>query len=220
MSALGRKTKQLAPDCAVIVAHPDDETLWAGGSLLTAHHRRLKIATICRGGDPDRAPRFYRAIEHYHAIGVMANLDDGPEQVPLDPVLVQQAIVSLVAGTEFGLVYTHSPFGEYTRHRRHEETGTAVLALWEQSALRIRQLRVFAYEDGEKRYLPRPLENAHMKFVLPEDVWLQKHFIITKTYGFSQDSFEAAASPRIEAFWVFNSPAEMRQWLQRNGLHV
>lgn len=203
------------PESAVIVAHPDDETIWAGGALLTSRLPRLKIATLCRGGDRGRAPRFYRAVEHYRAVGAMADLDDGPEQTPLDPALVQQAIVSLLAGAQYDLVYTHSPFGEYTRHRRHEETGNAVLNLWEQGALTIRQLRVFAYEDGAKRYLPRPINRAHVKLALPEEVWLKKQAIITKTYGFSLDSFEAQANPRTEAFWVFDSPAGMRRWLNR-----
>jgi len=204
-------------ECAVIVAHPDDESLWAGGVMLMNRRRRWKIVTVCRGGDPDRAPRFYRAAERYGAVGIMADLDDGPRQAPLNPFAVEQAIVSLVGGGEYGCVYTHSPFGEYTRHRRHEETGKAVLALWEQQALRIGQLWVFAYEDDGGGGLPRAVRNAHKELALPENVWRQKRAIITDTYGFAEDSFEARATPRAEAFWVFDTPECMRAWMNRKS---
>lgn len=202
-------------ESAVIVAHPDDECLWAGGVLLMQRRRRWKVVTLCRGSDCDRAARFYRAAERYGAVGIMADLDDGPAQDPLDPFAVQEAIISLLGGAEYGCVYTHSPFGEYTRHRRHEETGAAVLALWEQQALRIRQLWVFAYEDGGGRALPRAIPDAHRKVALPENIWRQKRAIITETYGFAEDSFEARTTPRAEAFWVFESPAQMREWTNR-----
>lgn len=202
-------------ECAVIVAHPDDECLWAGGVLLMQRRRRWKVVTLCRGGDPDRSARFYRAAERFGAVGIMADLDDSPGQDELNQSVVEQAIVSLVGGSDYGCVYTHSPFGEYTRHRRHEETGLAVLSLWEQQALRIRQLWVFAYEDEGGLGLARAIPDAHRKLTLPENIWLQKRAIITDTYGFTEDSFEARTTPRSEAFWVFESPAQMREWMNR-----
>ena len=48
---------------AVVVAHPDDETLWAGGLLLGHPEWSPFIVTLCRGQDPDRAPKFQRALE-------------------------------------------------------------------------------------------------------------------------------------------------------------
>jgi len=213
----GSKQDGAEKECAVIVAHPDDESLWAGGVLLMNRRRRWKIVTLCRGGDTDRSARFYRAAERYGAVGIMADLDDGPGQDPLNPAAVQQAIISLVGGAEYGCVYTHSPFGEYTRHQRHEETGRAVLALWEQHALRIGQLWVFAYDDDGGRILPCAIQNAHRELALPENIWRQKRAIITDTYGFAENSFEVRTTPRAEAFWVFDSPACMRDWMNRKS---
>jgi len=48
--------------CAVIVAHPDDETLWAGGTILMRPEAKWIIITLCRKDDSDRAPRFHRAV--------------------------------------------------------------------------------------------------------------------------------------------------------------
>ncbi|WP_222539359.1 PIG-L family deacetylase [Pedobacter polysacchareus] len=43
---------------AVIVAHPDDETLWAVGTLLDQPEWELLILCLCRKYDPDRVAEF------------------------------------------------------------------------------------------------------------------------------------------------------------------
>ncbi len=67
---------------AVIVAHPDDETLWAGGTILSHPSWNCFIISVCRGNDPERAPRFYKALKILRSSGNMGDLDDGPEQNP------------------------------------------------------------------------------------------------------------------------------------------
>ena len=59
---------------AVIVAHPDDETLWAGGTILMYPEWDWFVVTLCRANDPDRAPKFHRVLEILHAKGDMGNL--------------------------------------------------------------------------------------------------------------------------------------------------
>jgi LmbE family N-acetylglucosaminyl deacetylase len=189
--------------CAVIVAHPDDETLWAGGTLLLHPDVDWSIVTMCRKSDPDRAARFFKALEQYNAKGAMGDLDDGPEQTPLDFLLVQKTILELLPSERFDLVITHSKWGEYTRHLRHEETAKAVFNLWNSDRLHAKQVWSFAYEDGNKKYLPRAARDADYPVSLPEQVWQQKYKIITEVYGFTQDSFEAETTPRQEAFWCF-----------------
>jgi len=68
---------------AVVVAHPDDETLWCGGYILAHPEFDWRIVTLCRASDPDRAPKFRMVLERLGAVGVMADLDDEPGQVPL-----------------------------------------------------------------------------------------------------------------------------------------
>ena len=86
---------------AVIVAHPDDETLWAGGNILTHPGYNWLVAALCRKSDPDRSVRFYRAMQSYGAKGVLADLDDGPEQVPLPLLDVQQVILQVLPPLAF-----------------------------------------------------------------------------------------------------------------------
>ena len=202
---------------AVIVAHPDDETLWAGGTILSHPSWDWHVATLCRASDADRAPRFFRALQALKAAGQMGDLDDGPEQQALEEAEVEGTIQRLLPQRHFDSVITHSPRGEYTRHRRHEETGEAVIRLWRSEKLSTDELWTFAYEDGGKRYLPRPIEAAPIRHLLPEPIWREKYGIITKTYGFGEDSFEARTTPRAESFWRFHDSADAQDWLDHVG---
>jgi hypothetical protein len=191
-------------DCAVIVAHPDDETLWAGGTILLHPEARWTIVTLCRKSDKDRARKFFRALEKLGAAGAMGDLDDGPEQVRLDIRKMQDTIVQLLPPRAFELVITHGLWGEYTRHRRHEETCKAVIALRTSERLSAKRMWQFAYEDGSGQYLPRFVKDADRIIRLPEDIWAKKCHIVTDIYGFRPDSFEARTTPRVEAFWCFS----------------
>jgi LmbE family N-acetylglucosaminyl deacetylase len=191
--------------CAVIVAHPDDETLWAGGLMLMHPGVKWTVATICRKSDADRAPKFFKALEEFGAVGYMGDLDDGPEQEPLDSKEIHRTILGLLPLGKFEVIITHSTTGEYTRHLRHEETGHAVMRLWKAGELNAGQVWSFAYEDGGQKYLPRANKGADLQIRLPDIIWQRKYDIITKIYGFGEDSFEAKTTPRQEAFWRFGS---------------
>jgi len=192
-------------NCAVIVAHPDDEALWAGGTMLMRPEVRWTVVALCRKSDEDRSARFFSALEHLNATGVIGDLDDGPEQSPLSERQVQDMIRSLAPPRKFDLIITHGLWGEYTRHRRHEETGRAVLALRKTGELSTGQVWTFAYEDGGGKYLPRAVRDADLRVRLPEGIWQKKYEIITEVYGFTPESFEARTTPREEAFWCFGA---------------
>ncbi len=209
MLELKSKTKSVA----VIVAHPDDETLWAGGTLLSHPSWDLFILSLCRGGDPNRAPKFFRTLQILGADGIMSDLDDGPEQTPLAKCDIESAILRSLPSRHFDLLISHSPAGEYTRHRRHEEVGEAVISLWHSGKIQASKLWTFAYEDGEKQYYPRPVKTAHIYQDLREDVWRKKYDIITATYGFPNHGFEAETTPRAEAFWNFACSNDAQEWL-------
>jgi len=202
---------------AVVVAHPDDETLWAGGTILSQPSWRCFIITLCRASDGDRAPKFFRALGRLGAEGKMGDLDDGPEQVPLTEDELDETILGLLPQTHFDLIISHNPAGEYTRHRRHEEIGRAVIRLWQAGKLSTNELWIFAYEDGGKLYLPRPVKKASIYTILPEEIWQKKYSLITETYGFEKNGFEAETTPRAEAFWRFTNSTNAHNWLENKG---
>jgi LmbE family N-acetylglucosaminyl deacetylase len=203
-----------AKTVAIIVAHPDDETLWAGGTILSHPSWKWFIVCLCRGNDKERAPRYYNALKVLKSEGIMGCLDDGPEQKPLDEKEIERMILDLLPSHHFDLIISHNPTGEYTRHLRHEEESKAVIKLWYKGKISANELWIFAYIDGNKEYYPRPVETAPIYRKLTKHIWLRKYSIITETYGFEKNSFEAETTPRAEAFWQFTDPDNAHRWLK------
>jgi LmbE family N-acetylglucosaminyl deacetylase len=208
-----------AKTVAIIVAHPDDETLWAGGTILSHPSWKWFIVCLCRGNDKERAPRFYGALKVLQSEGIMGCLDDGPEQKPLDEEEVERIILDLLPHHHFDLIISHNPTGEYTRHLRHEEVSKAVIKLWHKGKISANKLWTFAYIDGNKEYYPRAVKDASIYRILTKRIWLRKYSIITETYGFEKSSFESETTPRAEAFWQFTDPNDAHRWLKYGGVY-
>lgn len=195
---------------AIIVAHPDDETLWSGGTILNHPEWSCFIVCLCRGNDEDRSLRFYKALKVLKSEGIMGCLDDGPEQIPLDENDLVQTILNLLPARHYDIIISHNPNGEYTRHLRHEETGSAVIKLWVKGKISTKELWVFDYTDDKKEHFPTAVENAMIHLKLTNQIWNKKYSIITETYGFERRSFEAETTPRAESFLRFTDPLDAK----------
>ena len=204
------KTKTVA----VVVAHPDDETLWAGGTMLSNPGKNYFVASLCRKNDHDRAPKFAQALEAFGADGSMSDLEDGPEQIPLADEVVEKAIQQLLPARQYDMAITHSIYGEYTRHRRHEEVGRAMIRLWASGGLQIGELWAFAYSDEGRTHLPLADQGAALYCPLSQDIWEKKYNVITTIYGFDKNSWEAQTTPKAEAFRQFFKASEAIAWME------
>jgi LmbE family N-acetylglucosaminyl deacetylase len=212
---VGIQTKTVA----IIVAHPDDETLWAGGTILSHPLWNCFIVSLCRGNDPDRAPRFYKALKILKSDGNMGDLDDESEQIPLEKEKIELAILDLLPQKHFDLIISHNPSGEYTRHIRHEEVSKAVIKLWYSEKIFTDELWTFAYEDGKRKYYPQPEKDAAIYIKLTKQIWLKKYSLITETYGFEENSWEAKTTPKDEAFRQFTNSFTAVKWLNNGGVY-
>jgi LmbE family N-acetylglucosaminyl deacetylase len=196
---------------AIIVAHPDDEVLWVGGTILSNPLWKCFIVCLSRKSDLDRAPRFHNSLAELKSEGVIGDLDDGPGQVPLEDKVVEHLILELLPTKHFDLIITHNPAGEYTRHLRHEEVGKAVIRLWNSDKISTNELWTFAYEDGNKEYFPLAVETGTLYHELSPQVWEKKYKIIIETYGFKKSSWEAQTTPHAEAFYQFTESVKANE---------
>lgn len=199
---------------ALIVAHPCDETLWAGGTILSHPSWDWFIVCLCSKGEPDRVLKYKEALQLLRAEGVIGDLDGRSDQKPLNDTEVEQTIKNLLPAHYFDLIISHHPIGEPTSNIWHEAIGKAVIKLWHSEEISAAEFWAFAYEDENKTYLPKPIETAKIRKVLSKRIWSKKMSIITGTYGFDQSSFEAKTTASAESFWTYTSSFGARKLLR------
>ena len=199
---------------ALIVALPCDETLWAGGTILSHASWDWFIVCLCGGGATGRAQKYTEALVLLRAEGVIGDLHGEDEQQALNHTEVAQTIKNLLPANYFDLIISHHPGEEYTSNIWQKETGKAVIKLWHSGLISAGEFRAFAYEDGEKSYLPKAVETANICHMLSKRIWRKNKNIIMETYGFDESSFEAKTTPTAESFWPFTNTFEARRLLR------
>ena len=111
----------------MIVAHPDDESIWAGAELLQNDY---VVVCLTNGNNPKRVEEFQKAMELTGDLGIMLEYPD------LDYALVQNKwdgiseflakdITLFLDAKNWGKVVTHNPDGEYG-HTHHIITSEVV----------------------------------------------------------------------------------------------
>lgn len=187
----------------MIVAHPDDETIWAGGTIMKNKNWDWTIISLCRKEDLDRMPKFRKVCKHYGARGIMGDLDDEFLQ-PLEIEEVESKIKQLLPEKKYDYLFTHGENGEYG-HLRHKEVHRAVKDLIAKNELISEKVSYFSYIPSDREFMPGlnfalADEKANEIVKLDKNICKQKMEIITKMYGFSEKSFESLSCGNLEAF--------------------
>ena len=179
----------------VVVAHPDDETIWMGGTLIS-NNWNVTIVSLCRRDDSDRAPRFSKVCEEYKARCFMSDLEDERlNDINLEEVI--ERIKSLIEKSDYDYIFTHGENGEYG-HKRHIDVHHAVKEMIQQRILSCKKIFFFAYSKKGRECHAKKNSDKFIKLKKLESV--KKKNLIMEIYGFDKNSFEEKCCKKVEAF--------------------
>jgi len=187
--------------CAVIVAHPCDETLWAGGFLAMHPSFQWYIVALWAGREPVQAGRFVDAAAHYGATAILGRLPEPENGEPMASIAVEKAIMKVLPTDRFEIMITHALWGEHTYDLRSEEVSQAVHMLQRNKRVFTSRLLCFAYESQEELAAPQVDTDAEIQWPLPDKVWERKRQVLNRIYGFPKTSWQYCDAPKTEAFW-------------------
>lgn len=112
-----------AVECgAVVVAHPDDEVMWAGGLLSRYGDSFTVICCSIPRRDPVRAWKFFAACETFGARALLLPFTESDPSQPLENL-------GCLDLAPFDCVVTHNSVGEYG-HAHHRSLSKFVRARW------------------------------------------------------------------------------------------
>ena len=198
MQTLKFKTGERA---LVIVAHPDDETIWMGGFILAQPQLSWTIFSLCRASDRDRAPKFQRVCKMYGARAIITDLDDeGRLRKAKTVPIIKKLIAGKIGKRPYNYIFTHGANGEYG-HPRHQGVNRAVQEMVRGKGLTCQKIFYFNYK---KIGLHKLGAKADLNLVWPlsKKVFTQKKSIVSKIYGYAPDGIDVGYCTNPEAFAV------------------
>ena len=181
----------------IIVAHPDDETIWMGGALLkNKNNWDTTIISLCRRDDKDREPRFRNACEIYNAESCISDLEDeNLGDVNLREII--KRIRRFTRGKKYRYIFTHGKNGEYG-HKRHIDVNRAVVEMLNKKLLSAEKVFFFSYI--KKSGICSPNKNSDKFIYLNDLIFNEKRCLIRNIYNFKPGSFEDMCCKNLEAF--------------------
>jgi len=186
----------------VIISHPDDETIWMGGTLLRTKFNKT-IICLCRKNDKDRSSKFKKACKILNAKGYISNLDDSEkgyyQKISSDEVI--KRILGVTKGKSYDYLFSHGKNGE-SGHRRHIEVHNAVVEMLEKGLLSAKKVFFFSYIKRRNNFQGYAIYklNADKLIKLNRNQLFMKKNLIRNVYGFKKGGFEEKSSGQIEAF--------------------
>ncbi len=186
----------------VIVAHPDDETIWMGGTLLINKDKwNATIISLCRENDKDRKPRFEKACKILKAKCFISDLDDSETGIfkKISNEDIIKRVLQFTKGKSYDYVFTHGENGEYG-HTRHIQVHQAINEILNKKLLSYKKVFFFSYVKGGDFC---DIDKSADRFIkLKDSYFKKKKHLIQTVYGFQENSFEDECCNNVEAFKI------------------
>ena len=118
------------PESLMIVAHPDDETIWGGSHLINGNYT---VLCITNGNNKKRKKEFMKVMEKTHSKGIILSFPDKTKgkrdnwkSCKKD---IQREIKKEIDSKDWDKIVTHNPDGEYghIHHKKISKYVTMIL---------------------------------------------------------------------------------------------
>jgi len=160
----------------MIVAHPDDETLW--GYYYLKNFDNWKILCITNSNNPTRVQELTNIAKKFNTALEIWNYQDSPHSYNMHPQIYKDIHRAINLDPNVQIVLTHNPLGEYG-HIQHIKVSNVVLTVSKKPTY------VFSYsskkgEQKEKCELKNIYKSQekifeeHCKKIIPQKIYKLK----------------------------------------------